>query len=187
MVWTLQVDSPYSGDIVFETGLLTTAGVASTLATARRVHRSWRQTDLSERIALCDAWLSVLDSKIERYAMELSLQMGKPINEARGEIRTALDRARQLIGLAPAALAAESLPDKAGFIREIHKDPVGVVLSIVAWNYPFLIGVNAVIPAVLVTQSFSKHPNELGAGDALRVLSSKRAPQRLSTKCALLS
>ena len=163
MVWTLQVDSPYSGEVVFEAGLLTPAAVSTVVSASRRVQRVWRGSSLTDRVALCQKWLEVLEQRVEVHATELSLQMGKPINEARGEIRTALDRARQLIDLAPEALAAESLPEKAGFVREIHKDPVGVVLAVVAWNYPYLIAVNAVIPAVL-------------AGNSVIIKASERAP-----------
>ena len=163
MVWTLQVDSPYTGEVVFETGLMSPAQVNETISAARHAQRGWSRTSLEERIALCERWLVAFEDELERVSTELSQQMGKPINEARGEVRTALDRARQLIGLAPDALAVEALPEKEGFIREIHKAPVGVVLSIVAWNYPLLIAVNAVIPAVL-------------AGNAVVVKASERAP-----------
>ena len=163
MVWTLKVDSPYTGEVVFETGLMSSAQVNETISAARHAQRGWSRTSLEERITLCERWLVAFEGELERVSTELSQQMGKPINEARGEVRTALDRARQLIGLAPDALAVEALPEKEGFIREIHKAPVGVVLSIVAWNYPLLIAVNAVIPAVL-------------AGNAVVVKASERAP-----------
>ena len=163
MVWTLQVDSPYSGEVVFETGLLASARIDSVVHAAAHAQRSWSRTQLSERLDLCRTWVSVFQRHLDVIASDLSRQMGKPINEARGEVKTAIDRARQLIELAPEALATESLPEKAGFIREIHKEPIGVVLSVVAWNYPLLIAVNSVIPAVL-------------AGNALIVKASERAP-----------
>src|SRR5262249_2158594 len=76
-------------------------------------------------------------------------QMGKPIAEARREVATMLDRARYMMSIAEEALAPVELPEKTGFERRIEKVPVGVVLDIAAWNYPLLIPVNVVVPAVL--------------------------------------
>jgi acyl-CoA reductase-like NAD-dependent aldehyde dehydrogenase len=75
--------------------------------------------------------------------------MGKPLAQARAEIETMVDRAETMCRLAPAALADERLPPKAGFTRFIRHEPLGVVLDIAAWNYPLLIAVNVIVPALL--------------------------------------
>src|SRR5207249_2192142 len=69
--------------------------------------------------------------------------------QARGEVKTTLARARHMISIAPQALADEPLPAVPGFIRFVRHEPVGVVLDISAWNYPLLITVNVLVPAVL--------------------------------------
>src|SRR5262249_27827812 len=80
---------------------------------------------------------------------EITTQMGKPLAEAAREIETMIDRAETMTRLAPAALADEPLPPKDGFQRFIRHEPLGVVLDIAAWNYPLLIAVNVIIPALL--------------------------------------
>ena len=60
-----------------------------------------------------------------------------------------IDRAETMCRLAEAALADEPLPPKAGFDRFIRHEPLGVVLDIAAWNYPLLIAVNVIVPALL--------------------------------------
>jgi acyl-CoA reductase-like NAD-dependent aldehyde dehydrogenase len=75
--------------------------------------------------------------------------MGKPIVEARREVATFLDRAAWAVGAAEEALAPEVLPEKPGFHRRIEHVPLGVVLDIAAWNYPLLVPVNVVVPALL--------------------------------------
>jgi len=73
----------------------------------------------------------------------------RPIKYAPNEIRGFTERANYMISIAPTALADTILPPKEGFHRFIRKDPLGVVLIIAAWNYPYLISVNGVIPAIL--------------------------------------
>ena len=60
-----------------------------------------------------------------------------------------LARARHMIAIAPAALAAETPPAPAGLELRIEHEPLGVVLDVAAWNYPLLIPVNVVVPALL--------------------------------------
>jgi acyl-CoA reductase-like NAD-dependent aldehyde dehydrogenase len=75
--------------------------------------------------------------------------MGKPIAQARHEVDTMVDRAEHMLAIAAAALAPEVLPQKPGFTRRIEHEPLGVVLDLAAWNYPLLIAVNVVVPALL--------------------------------------
>jgi acyl-CoA reductase-like NAD-dependent aldehyde dehydrogenase len=77
------------------------------------------------------------------------MQMGKPLREAAREVETCCERAEYMASIAVESLAAEVLPPKAGFHRRIEHAPLGVVLDIAAWNYPLLIAVNVVVPALL--------------------------------------
>ena len=85
----------------------------------------------------------------ERVAREVTLQMGKPLAEARGEVATLLARAEECVARAPEFLAPEVQPPLEGFVRRIEHAPLGVVLDIAAWNYPLIIAVNVVAPALL--------------------------------------
>ncbi len=85
----------------------------------------------------------------ESVALDITRQMGKPLVQARREVDTMLDRAETMLRLAPAALQDDALPPKEGFRRFIRHEPLGIVLDIPAWNYPLLIAVNVVIPALL--------------------------------------
>jgi acyl-CoA reductase-like NAD-dependent aldehyde dehydrogenase len=85
----------------------------------------------------------------EAVVHDITRQMGKPRRQARAEIETMIDRAETMARLAPTALADEPLPEKAGFHRFVRHEPLGVVLDIAAWNYPLLIAVNVIVPALL--------------------------------------
>lgn len=157
------VESPFSGELVAEVPLLSADGARAQVERSFAAHRAWSQTTLEERISLCERVCEQLLANRDRIAHEISLQMGKPLSQALGEVGTAVARARYLMGIAAEALAEERPAPIEGFERRITHEPVGVVLAIGAWNYPLLIAVNVVVPSVL-------------AGNAVLIKPSPRTP-----------
>jgi acyl-CoA reductase-like NAD-dependent aldehyde dehydrogenase len=82
-------------------------------------------------------------------ALELTWQMGRPVRYASSEISGTLERARYMIGIAAEALEDVDPAPKDGFERFVRREPLGVVFTVAAWNYPYLIAVNSVIPAIM--------------------------------------
>jgi acyl-CoA reductase-like NAD-dependent aldehyde dehydrogenase len=181
---THRIDNPYSGETVAERPLLQEAQIEGLLTRAFRAHKAWARTSLAERIALCERFCQEFEKDGERTAREITAQMGKPLKQAQGEVRTLLQRARTMMQLAPEALRDEALPPVPGFTRFIRHEPVGVVLDISAWNYPLLITVNVVVPAVLAGNAVlvkSAHRTSL-CGDAFaRAFARAGAPENLVT------
>ena len=75
--------------------------------------------------------------------------MGRPIRHAPGEVRGFEERARYMLGVAATALAPVEPGEKAGFKRQIKRVPLGIVVVVAPWNYPYLTAVNAVLPALI--------------------------------------
>jgi acyl-CoA reductase-like NAD-dependent aldehyde dehydrogenase len=75
--------------------------------------------------------------------------MGKPLKQARGEFNTMCDRAEYMFSIAEETLRPDLLTDKVGFVRRIEHAPLGVVFNIAAWNYPLLIPINVLAPALI--------------------------------------
>lgn len=115
----------------------------------RAAQRAWRDVAVEERVRIVRQFIEVFRGMKENVALDITRQMGKPIQQARREVDTMLDRAETMARLAPAALEDEILPPKAGFRRFIRHEPLGIVLDIPAWNYPLLIAVNVVVPGLL--------------------------------------
>jgi acyl-CoA reductase-like NAD-dependent aldehyde dehydrogenase len=82
-------------------------------------------------------------------ATGLSWQMGRPIRFAPSEVRGTLERARYMTACAGAALADIDAGPRTGFRRFIRREPLGVVFTVAAWNYPYLIAVNSIVPALM--------------------------------------
>ncbi len=144
------ITSPIDGLPAYSFELLDDAEVARRLTLASGTARAWRDTALSERIALCRGMLRAYAAHLDENARAITRMMGKPITQSRDEFeRTMVERVEHLCAIAGEALADEVLPPSPGFQRFIRHEPVGVVLDIAAWNYPLVIAVNVIVPAVL--------------------------------------
>ena len=84
-----------------------------------------------------------------RVSELLAWQMGRPIRYGPGEVRGFEERARYMIAVAPEMLADIDVGPKEGFKRFIRREPLGVVLNLPAWNFPYMTALNAVLPAIL--------------------------------------
>ena len=141
--------SPVDGSVCVERPLATPPEIDAALNRAAAAARAWRRVPLPERAALLAKFCDAFEVRGAEIARELCVQMGRPIRYAPNEVRGMLDRARTMIALAPAGLADVVPEPKPGFTRFIRREPLGVVFTVAAWNYPYLIAVNSVVPALL--------------------------------------
>jgi len=148
-VATLRVMSPVDGSVYVERPLASWNDFDQVLGRAAAAQREWCTVPLGERLEVGRRFADRLAARADELAPELSWQMGRPIRFAPREITTAADRARRMIELAPEGLAEVSVTGDAGFDLFIRRVPVGVVLVVPAWNYPYLIAVNSLLPAIL--------------------------------------
>ncbi len=159
----IEVISPATEEVVYTVEGLSADGVDAVVSRAREAYTAWRTSPLGERKALCERALAWFEANGDEVASAITAQMGKPLGQAKGEIGGVLERGNHMIAIAEETLADDALPEKAGFTRYIRHEPLGVVLDIAAWNYPLLIAVNVVVPAVL-------------AGNAVIVKHSSKTP-----------
>lgn len=144
-----QTRSPVDGRIYAERPLADDRAIDVCLDAAREAQRGYRGLSLEERMALCGRLVDAVVADATAAATELTWQMGRPIRDSPGELRGFEERARRMIELAPEGLADIQTPEQAGLTRYIRRAPLGVVLVLSPWNYPFLTSVNAIIPALL--------------------------------------
>jgi acyl-CoA reductase-like NAD-dependent aldehyde dehydrogenase len=149
MIETLKTISPVDGRIYVERPLETAAGIDRALDSAQRAQRAWALTSLAARCEILDRAVDAFVAKASDIAAEITWQMGRPIAHSPGEIRGFEERARYMLKVAPAALAAVQPGEKAGFQRQIKRAPLGIVVVVAPWNYPYLTAVNAVLPALI--------------------------------------
>ena len=159
----LHVDDPYTEETSVTVELSEGSAVDRVLDLAVAASRDVRSRSLAERKAICEKAVVAMEANAEEIAKDISKMMGKPVSQAKGEVKGMAARARHMISIADQALADLVLPAVPGFERRIAKEALGVVFCLPAWNYPLLTAVNAVIPAVL-------------AGNAVVLKHSPRSP-----------
>jgi acyl-CoA reductase-like NAD-dependent aldehyde dehydrogenase len=141
--------SPVDGRVYVERAHATHDDIDRALNRAVEAQRAWRTTPLAERARIGHAFANEFEQRRDVIALDLTWQMGRPISASPGEVRGTLERARYMIDAAEGALRDLDVGPKAGFTRFIRREPLGVVLTIAAWNYPYLIAVNSIVPALM--------------------------------------
>ncbi|MNO70374.1 Succinate semialdehyde dehydrogenase [NAD(P)+] Sad [compost metagenome] len=146
---SIRLISPVDGSVYAERPYSDTVAIDHALHEAEQAQRAWRRRPLEERAAFCNAAVDAMLTMSDEIVPELAWQMGRPVRHGAGELRGFAERARHMIEIAPAALANIEPAPKEGFRRYIRREPLGLVLVIAPWNYPYLTAVNSLIPALM--------------------------------------
>ena len=146
---SIQIVSPVDGSIVAERALASEANILSALEASTLVHTAWRQTSVQQRAVLCHKAVDLMRDNAAVLSEEITRQMGRPVSQSPGEIRGLEQRARYMIDIAEQALGNVEIDHSEGFNRFIRHEPLGTVLVLAPWNYPYLTAVNSVIPALM--------------------------------------
>ncbi|MFG1604467.1 aldehyde dehydrogenase family protein [Actinoplanes sp. NPDC049265] len=108
---------------------------------------TWGGSRVRERIAAIERLGDVLTERRDRLARLITLEMGKPIRQARAEIDKCVNACRYYAGVLPAMLEPETF-DIDGDSAVVRLVPLGVVFSILPWNYPWWQVIRAMLPAI---------------------------------------
>ncbi len=142
--------SPVDGSVYVEREVATDAEIEAALERAARARAGWRALPLEERQALVQRAVDYLVQRADLLAEELTWQMGRPIAHTPFEItRGFKERADYMLEVAPHALADFVPQGQPGIKRFIRREPLGTVLVLAPWNYPWLTSVNSVVPALV--------------------------------------
>ena len=146
---SIRLISPVDGSLYAERSCTTSLALDHALAQAREAQRSWRLLPIETRATYCLKAVEAMLAMSDEIVPELAWQMGRPVRYGAGELRGFAERARYMIGIAGEALADVVPAPIDGFRRYIRREPLGTVLVIAPWNYPYLTAVNSVIPALM--------------------------------------
>jgi acyl-CoA reductase-like NAD-dependent aldehyde dehydrogenase len=145
----LRCVSPVDGRLYAERIAASEAHVAASLEAARAAQRQWRREPIAERARYCLAAVEAMLAMGDEIPGELAWQMGRPVRYGAGELRGFAERARYMIDIAEEALAPIDPGPKEKFKRWIAREPLGVVMVVAPWNYPYLTAVNSIVPALM--------------------------------------
>jgi succinate-semialdehyde dehydrogenase/glutarate-semialdehyde dehydrogenase len=128
--------NPANGNTLGETASFTATQLEAALNAAAAAAPHWRAQSLAERCRLLHAAAAVLRRRSGELARLITLEMGKPIKESRAEIEKSALGCEYYAGSAPAFLADELIESDAGRSLLAYQ-PLGTVLAIMPWNFPF--------------------------------------------------
>ena len=175
----LQIHNPASGALIAELPADDAASVATKAAAARAALPAWGRVPMAQRLAMIERLRASLVAEIETLAATLTQEVGKPISQSRNELRGVLPRIDFFLEQAQAAIADEHVFDGGGMHEQITHIPLGVVANISAWNYPYLVGCNVIVPALLTGNAVLYKPSEyatLTGGHIARLLHAAGVP-----------
>ena len=145
-----QTISPVDGSVYCERNYADDQEIAQALSLAKAAQATWQNTTIADRAAICRKVVEYFELHVDDISLEITWQMGRPIAYAPFEIKKGLkERAHHMIDIAAEELADTEVEDGPMFRRMIKKEPLGTILVLSPWNYPYLTPVNAVIPAVM--------------------------------------
>ncbi len=166
----MKVVNPATGQVITEVAEDTAASVAAKVARARQAQPAWAQTPLAERSAIIARFRDQLVARKDDLARVLTREMGKPISQSRNELGATPGRIDFFLAQTAAVLGPQTVHDEPGKLQEvIAHEPLGVVANISAWNYPYFVGSNAFVPALLTGNAVLYKPSELATMTGLRI------------------
>jgi acyl-CoA reductase-like NAD-dependent aldehyde dehydrogenase len=145
---SLKLISPIDGSVYAERPVARDGDIEAALSSARGALAEWKTVPVPERARYILAFLDALVAMNDDVTLELAWQMGRPVRYG-GEKGALEERVRAMAALAEEALKPYYPAEKAGFRRYIAREPLGVVMVIAPWNYPYLTAINTIVPGLL--------------------------------------
>jgi acyl-CoA reductase-like NAD-dependent aldehyde dehydrogenase len=167
---SLEVRNPATGALIRTVAVAEEGEVRQKVGRAREARRAWSARPYDERAGLVREFASVLAAEAEECARITTAEVGKPIRQSRREIEAAQERIAwnvEHVGslIAPRTVVAE------GAVRErVTYEPVGLVAHVSAWNYPYFVALNTLVPALLAGNAVLYKPSEHATLTGLRIV-----------------
>jgi acyl-CoA reductase-like NAD-dependent aldehyde dehydrogenase len=159
----MNVVNPATGETVESVSETDVKTLPTLLAAARVAQRGWAAKAASERKAILGKFRQLVEGRKEELARTLTLEIGKPIAQSRNELNGLLPRIDFFLEHFEAELQPRGVLGAAGDALEerIVFEPLGVVANVSAWNYPYFVGSNVFVPALLTGNAVLYKPSEL--------------------------
>lgn len=170
----MRILNPKNDALLREVPEDTRAEVSDKFARAKRARAAWSGTPLEVRLASIGRFRDSVASEREQLALLLTREVGKPISQARNELNALTQRLDFFLENTPRVLAPEKVMvegDAAAPNLEevIYQEPLGTVLNISAWNYPWFVGSNVFVPALLTGNAVVYKPSEYATLTGLEI------------------
>jgi acyl-CoA reductase-like NAD-dependent aldehyde dehydrogenase len=165
----MEILNPANGALIATLPDTTTEQIQQKYTKARAAQLLWLQRALGERLDIIGKFYQLLADHQNKLAEVLTSEVGKPLNQAKGEINGARKRIKFFLDQSERYLANETMYEEEGLKEIITYEPLGVVGNISAWNYPYLVGVNVFVPALIAGNAVLYKPSEHATLTGLKI------------------
>jgi acyl-CoA reductase-like NAD-dependent aldehyde dehydrogenase len=156
----LSMTNPANGKLLKEVSEDGPSEIAQKAQASRNAQPSWAAKSIPERIAIFRRFRDLVVLKTETLALTLTDEVGKPITQSRNELKGLLGRLDFFLESTEAELAEEKVFSDGEMTEIIRHEPLGVLANISAWNYPYFVGSNVFVPALLAGNAVLYKPSE---------------------------
>jgi len=165
----LKITNPANGQTIAELPDDTAAAIAAKYRAARAAQPAWAATPLAQRLTAIRRFRAGIVRDLERLAAVLTSEVGKPIKQSRNELNGLLGRIDFFLAETEATLKPRDVFDESGMCERISHEPLGVIANISAWNYPYFVGANVFVPALLTGNAVLYKPSEFATLTGLEI------------------
>ncbi|HTB26379.1 MAG TPA: aldehyde dehydrogenase family protein, partial [Puia sp.] len=165
----MKIINPSTDEIIREIQEDTVETLHTKYQLLKESQKEWSVSDLSHRVKIIQNFSDSLHNQIESIASLLTSEVGKPLQQSRNEINGARTRIKWLTENAEKYLGSEQMIKEQGLEENISYDPLGVICNISAWNYPWLVGINVFVPALLAGNAVMYKPSEFSLLTGLEI------------------
>ncbi len=156
----LIIRNPATGATIAELQQDDAQSISAKYLAARAAQPAWAAQPLPNRIDVLRRFRDALTSDVERLAAVLTSETGKPIRQSRNEIKGSTGRIDFFLESTEGTIATRAVHTAASMREQISHEPLGVVANISAWNYPYFVGGNVFVPALLTGNAVLYKPSE---------------------------
>lgn len=165
----MDIINPATNEVITSIKSDTKDSVSTKVQQLKVGQSKWANTTLTHRLECIRSFRDDLLQNIDKYANDLTSEVGKPVFESVNEINAACERIDFFINNLEEVLQVECFAQDTATKEELGYEPIGVIANISAWNYPYLVGVNVFIPAILCGNAVAYKPSEYSSLTGLNI------------------
>ncbi len=165
----MKIINPFDESVIKEVVEDSAESIQAKYKKVKEGQKQWALMSLEERIACIARFNDFLEEEKDKLAKTLTQEVGKPLWQSLNEISGARNRIKFFVGNSEKWLADEWINESDATREKIVYEPLGVIGNISAWNYPYLVGVNVFVPALIGGNSVLYKPSEYATLTGLHI------------------
>lgn len=165
----MKIINPATEEVIREVPEDTADSIQQKFLQLKGGQKIWKKFPVEKRLEHFSKFSDSLESHKEELAGILTSEMGKPLWQSLNELKGAQYRIKFFLENSEKYLADEWQITEGGTKEKISYEPLGVIANISAWNYPYLVGINVFIPALVAGSTVLYKPSEYATLTGLKI------------------